>query len=59
MTLFFLMTIIGPCEHDKPCREQQRCIACEYDKNVKKSQSARKNMFQLRQAFSLAQKMGA
>jgi ribosomal protein RSM22 (predicted rRNA methylase) len=59
MTLFFLMTIIGPCEHDKPCREQQRCIACEYDKNVKKSQSARENMCQLWKAVSMAQKMGA
>jgi ribosomal protein RSM22 (predicted rRNA methylase) len=59
MTLFFLMTMIGPCEHDRPCREQQRRIACEYDKNVKKSQPARENMCQLWQAVSMAQKMGA
>jgi hypothetical protein len=46
-------------EHDRSCREPQRCIACEYDKNVKKSQSARKNMRELWQAVSMAQKMGA
>jgi hypothetical protein len=33
-----------PNNHDRPCRKPQRSIACEYDKNVKKSQSARKNM---------------
>jgi hypothetical protein len=51
--------MLGPCEHGRPCREQQLCIACEYGKNVKKSQSARKNMCELRQAVSMAQKMGA
>jgi hypothetical protein len=60
LTLLFLMSVIGfsalkwtlvsmrecdwPNNHDRPCRKPQRSIACEYDKNVKKSQSARKNM---------------
>jgi hypothetical protein len=51
--------IVSSYEHDRSCREQQRCIACEYDKDVKKSQSARKNMCELRQTVSMAQKMGA